>query len=105
MPKTHWWQTVRKYSEVESMIDSAVRSVKSMFYYELKQSKRENGIKLSDGDLNSYMGRMETLMKTRMQALSAHYEKKLKAEIQRVEDENRLQAANPYAPKKPHQKV
>lgn len=100
-----WFPTYKPWSNEEWIVDRAVSAVRGLFYYELLNSKRDNGVKLTHSDLESYVSRMQTLMKTQMQNMHKHYEKRLKEEIARIEAEaNAEKAVSPYADSKPHHK-
>lgn len=97
------WFTPKKWSREEAIIDRAVSAVRSLFYYELLDSKRNNGVKLDHSGLESYISRMQTLMKVQMQDLHKHYEKRLQEEIKRIEAEAKAEeTVSPYAVPKPH---
>ncbi|MNB97481.1 hypothetical protein D3C75_447100 [compost metagenome] len=99
------WFTPKPWSREESLIDRAVSAVRGLFYYELLDSKRNNGVKLDHSGLESYISRMQTLMKVRMQEMHQHYEKRLQEEIKRIEAEaNAVKPISPYADPKPHHK-
>ena len=105
MPKGTWRYTPKPWTREEYMIEHAASAVRGLFHYELLDSKRNNGVKLDHSGLESYISRMQTLIKTQMQNMHKHYEKRLREEIARIEAEaNAVKSASPYADPKPHHK-
>ena len=99
------WLTPKPWSHEGYLIDRAVSAVRSLFHYELLDSKRNDGVNLKHADLESYVSRMQTLMKTQMQNMHNHYEKRLQEEIKRIEAEaTAVKPVSPYADPKPHHK-
>lgn len=100
-----WFPTYKPWSNEEWIIDRAVSAVRGLFHYELLDSKRNDGVKLTHSGLESYINRMQTLMKTQMQNMHKHYEKRLQEEIARIEAEaTAVKPVSPYADPKPHHK-
>lgn len=105
MGKRNWTHQPRPSLRGELLVNRAVSAVKGLFHYELIDSKRNDGIKLTHSQLESYISSMQTLVKMHMENMQKHYQKRLQEEVDRIEAETKATAAvSPYAVPKQHHK-
>lgn len=91
MPKTKYNFTPKPWRTPDYEISMSKRAVKNLFELELRASAQLNGITLDHSEFVGMLERIQHLMDTQIRRIAASYDTELKKELDRVQNENRLQ--------------